>query len=419
MRALQSASPSAPTRHLLPQRHHHVTVLASSEITALQDAAMSSELSRLQSPSAVQSALDEFSSLGRTAFLARYGFGKSRDFMVRNPANGELCDSKAIVGAAYGFQYPSDGPLKPEDFSGGEATVAPKLQSLGFEIVRIGEDWTQQEVDATVAAYFEMLLMEARQEKFNKSERNVALQQTLKGRSKASVELKHQNVSAVLHGMDLPFIAGYKPRGNSQLLLRKAVQKFLVDKADLVCQVVDAFEDIVAPEERKYRAVVVDAPPIDVVAQVSATSPRTRLPRKTDFAARDESNRLLGRIGEQWVLGFEQSRLHDAGQSELFQRVDWVSDRLGDGAGYDILSYDAADQPRYIEVKTTNGPHTSAFIISRNELEFAQEAGDAFHLYRVFQFRTSPLLYMLRGDVSKQLHLEPIDYRASFRRVVG
>lgn len=97
---------------------------------------------------------------------------------------------------------------------------------------------------------------------------------------------------------------------------------------------------------------------------------------------------------------------------ELFQRVDWISDRLGDGAGYDILSYDSSDQARYIEVKTTNGAHTSAFIISRNELDFSQETGDAFHLYRVFQFRTTPLLYMLRGDVSKQLNLEPIDFRA-------
>jgi hypothetical protein len=38
----------------------------------------------------VQAALDEFSRLGRTAFLLRYGFGKPRDFMVKNPANGEL-----------------------------------------------------------------------------------------------------------------------------------------------------------------------------------------------------------------------------------------------------------------------------------------------------------------------------------------
>lgn len=379
---------------------------------------MSSKLSRLQSPSAIQSALAEFSALGRTAFLARYGFGKSRDVLVRNPANGELCDSKAIIGAAYGFQYPSEGPLKPSDFSGGEATVVPKLQSLGFEVVRIGEDWSQQEVDATVAAYFDMLLLEAKQEKFNKSERNAALRQVLKGRSQASVELKHQNISAVLHGMDLPFISGYKPRGNSQLLLRKAVQKFILDSGELVRHMVDALEEVKTPAEKQSRAVLVAPPAIELVAKIQSVPP-ARLPRKCDFAARDEANRLLGRNGEQWVLGFEQQRLQDAGQAELFQKVDWVSDRLGDGAGYDILSYDKSDQPRYIEVKTTNGAHTSAFIISRNELEFSRESGDAFHLYRVFQFRAAPMLYMLRGDVSKQLHLEPIDYRASFRRIAA
>lgn len=165
---------------------------------------------------------------------------------------------------------------------------------------------------------------------------------------------------------------------------------------------------------------LVDPPAIELVAQIQSVAPRIRLPRKSDFAARDEANRLLGRNGEQWVLGFEQQRLQDAGRAELFQRVEWISDIRGDGAGYDILSYDATDQPRYIEVKTTNGAHTSAFIISRNELEFSQESGDAFHLYRVFQFRAAPMLYMLRGDVSKQLlHLEPIDYRASFRRIAA
>ena len=380
---------------------------------------MASELSRLHSPLAVQHALDEFARIGRTAFLERYGFGKSRDFMVRNFANGDLCDSKAIVGVAYGFQYPEEGPLKPIDFSGGEATVVSKLRNLGFEVVRIGEDWSQQEVDATVTAYFEMLLLEAKQEKYSKSDKNAALRQVLKARTKASVELKHQNISAVLHGMDLPYISGYKPRGNSQLLLRKAVQTFLLSRGDLVNHVVDALEDVKSPADKQFRAVVVDAPAMSAVIQLQPSHPKIRLPRKVDFAARDELNRKLGRTGEQWVLGFEQKRLQDAGLPELFQKVDWVSDRLGDGAGYDILSYDTTDRPRYIEVKTTNGTHTSAFIISRNELDFSQETGDAFHLYRVFQFRTSPLLYMLHGDVSKQLHLEPIDYRASFRKIAS
>jgi len=51
--------------------------------------------------------------------LERYGFGKSRDYLVRNPSSGALCDSKAIVGAAFGYQYPEEGPLKPADYSGG------------------------------------------------------------------------------------------------------------------------------------------------------------------------------------------------------------------------------------------------------------------------------------------------------------
>ena len=103
---------------------------------------MPAELSCLRSPAAVQAALDQFEVLGRAAFLSRYGFGRSRDFLVRNPRTGSLCDSKAVVGAAYGFEHPEHGPLTHDEFSGGEATVVPRLQALGFEVVKVGEDWT-------------------------------------------------------------------------------------------------------------------------------------------------------------------------------------------------------------------------------------------------------------------------------------
>jgi hypothetical protein len=145
--------------------------------------------------------MDEFVRLGRSEFLERYGFGKSRDFLVRDPHSGELCDSKAIVGVAYGYQFPEKGPLRPADFSGGEATVVPKLQSLGFDVVRIGEDWSAEEVGATVVSYFEMLRLDAECANYKKSDFNAALRLKLRGRSKALVELKHQNISAVLHGL--------------------------------------------------------------------------------------------------------------------------------------------------------------------------------------------------------------------------
>ena len=43
---------------------------------------MPAELSRLQSRSAIQAALEEFVRIGRSAFLQRYGFGKSRDYVT-------------------------------------------------------------------------------------------------------------------------------------------------------------------------------------------------------------------------------------------------------------------------------------------------------------------------------------------------
>ena len=100
-----------------------------------------SQLSQLRSPAAVQAAIDEFVQLGRTKFLARHGYGKSRDFLVRDPKTGTDCDSKAIAGVAFGKQFPEQGPLTADSFSGGEATVVPALTRLGFRIIRIGEDW--------------------------------------------------------------------------------------------------------------------------------------------------------------------------------------------------------------------------------------------------------------------------------------
>jgi len=34
--------------------------------------------------------MDEFEALGRTAFLERYGFGKSKSYFVTNPNTGKL-----------------------------------------------------------------------------------------------------------------------------------------------------------------------------------------------------------------------------------------------------------------------------------------------------------------------------------------
>jgi MrcB-like, N-terminal domain/AAA domain (dynein-related subfamily) len=90
-------------------------------------------LGDLTSAQAVEGALDEFDELGRDAFLEKYGFGHARRYFVRR--DGKYYDSKAIAGAAYGFQYPQDGPLANTEFSGGEHGAKAKLEELGFDVV--------------------------------------------------------------------------------------------------------------------------------------------------------------------------------------------------------------------------------------------------------------------------------------------
>jgi hypothetical protein len=90
-------------------------------------------LSRLTDRDAVLRAVREFDRLGRTAFLEQFGYGEARRYFVR--LNGNDYDSKAIAGVAFGMQYPGEGPLRPSQFSGGQATVQRALARLGFEVV--------------------------------------------------------------------------------------------------------------------------------------------------------------------------------------------------------------------------------------------------------------------------------------------
>jgi hypothetical protein len=89
-------------------------------------------LSALSERSAVLSAIAEYDELGREAFLARYGYGPSRAYFLEH--DGKEYDSKAIVGVAVGKQFPEEGPLGSDQFSGGDATVRTKLESLGFRV---------------------------------------------------------------------------------------------------------------------------------------------------------------------------------------------------------------------------------------------------------------------------------------------
>ena len=126
----------------------------------------------------------------------------------------------------------------------------------------MAEDWSPEEVAATVADYFVMLGHELRQEPYNKKEHNRRLQLLLRSRSPGALEFKHANISAVLIELGFPYIDGYKPRSNYQELLKDEVSTRL--EADSRLQLTaEAVVEAPAPSVSALRSlteIVVPAP---------------------------------------------------------------------------------------------------------------------------------------------------------------
>jgi hypothetical protein len=91
---------------------------------------------------------------------------------------------------------------------------------------RTGQNWNDQEIELIVADYFSMRDMELRGESYVKAHRNAELHR-LTGRSRGSIEFKHQNISAVMMTLGEPWIQGYKPMMNFQRALIDGVERFL------------------------------------------------------------------------------------------------------------------------------------------------------------------------------------------------
>jgi dynein-related subfamily AAA family protein len=118
-------------------------------------------LNHMRSPVAVRRAIAEFDALGREAFLEKYGFGHSRDYVLVD--DGKQYDSKAILGAAHGFEFPDEGPLRYSDFSGGTGGTIDKLSELGFEATRRSD--VEGESHAGHRVWIEKTIVQGRQDR--------------------------------------------------------------------------------------------------------------------------------------------------------------------------------------------------------------------------------------------------------------
>ena len=274
---------------------------------------------------------------------------------------------------------------------------------------KAGTPWTTDEIEIIVEDYLDMLRMEMKGRFFNKSERNRILQERL-SRSKGSIEYKHQNISAVMAMLGLPFIWGYKPALNYQTRLYEVIEDKL-KQDNLVHRLAGHVSEPSVPE---FGITLQQPPPMSPNHRISSRTIR-RILHNFDPATRDFRARVLGEAGEKFLYRAERCRLHAGGREDLAEKVRWVSKEDGDGAGFDILSFSELGEERWLEAKTTNGPLTTPFWISENELRVSEERQDVFRLVRLYAFSRTPAAYQLKPPLTDHVHLSPTNYFATFR----
>jgi Domain of unknown function (DUF3883) len=232
----------------------------------------------------------------------------------------------------------------------------PELERLAVAPPERGEedeeDWTEREIEIAVADYRDMLALELAGVRYNKSEHRRGVMRQI-DRGNGSVEFKHQNISAVLEKIGLPWIKGYKPARNFQAALVEAVERLIADN-------VDAFPPPPEPAPVPNIASVFVDPPEKIVDEKPTPQIVVRLARKIDQAERDRRNKTLGDEGEKFVFELERKRL--AHFPDLAKRVVWTSRDRGDGLGYDVSSFDESGGELFIEVKTTRRGRRSSSL---------------------------------------------------------
>lgn len=277
-------------------------------------------------------------------------------------------------------------------------------------------DWTRKEVDHILEDYFQMLKLEIEGRPFNKAEHNRNLQQLI-DRSKGSIEFKHQNISAVLKSFGIPFIKGYLPATNFQKsVLIPAVSEYVQAHTDLEKLFGEFVVQVppIATSKQDFKDALEIQPEVETASLVSEPDLEKYRPTKKNYLQLEQENKKLGDAGEAFAFEYEKWRLINAGKESWADKVEWISQSKGDGAGFDILSKNDNGSDRYIEVKSTKLTKNAPIFFSDKELRFSQAKSENYFLYRVFNLPDDPKLFMAQGSFDQFCTIRPTNYVGNF-----
>lgn len=289
----------------------------------------------------------------------------------------------------------------------------PSARQDGGTTIEVAH-WSDEQNDLIVAEYFAMLDLIMSNQPFVKQDRKRLLDAKIQ-RGIGSIDFKLGNISAVASELGLPELPGFAPAPKAQKSIADALRRYLTAHPERFAD--GAFVPVAdiqyslaeSPERREvlgHLLTLVEAP--EKGAGRKARPPFVeRLIQDFDPAARDQRNRVVGKAGEQMVFDYEIARLTAAGKPNLAGEVQWTSRDKGDGAGYDIRSFNLKGEERFIEVKSTKGSRTAPFYLSRNEREVSVEHAGKWRLHRVFDLSIRPKLFRLKPPLEKVATLEP------------
>jgi len=277
----------------------------------------------------------------------------------------------------------------------------------------MSNEWSHIEVELIVSDYLDMLSSELNGKPVNKTEHRSRIRPLLNNRSNGSIEFKHQNISAILIKLGLPYINGYKPRWNYQNILEEELIKLISVKKRSLEQTFFEFADAqpISIPKVDFSRMVDAAPEKNILTEPEVKYERR--PIKVNFLEREQRNSILGLKGEELVLQYERWRLKNEGVGKWIDNIEWIS-KYDDSAGFDILSRNRDGSDRFIEVKTTKLNKDTPIFFSKNELEFSFQKKDKYFLYRLFNFNNDPKLFYLNGDFDSFCRREAIHFKGYF-----
>ena len=274
-------------------------------------------------------------------------------------------------------------------------------------------DWTRVEVEIIVTEYFEMLQKEQAGIPYSKTEARLRILPLLRKRSNGSVEFKNRNISAVLARMGQPYIRGYLPAFNYQRVLLEDIVLMHLRRNPEIEDAFKRFAEVApTPRELAFETMEEKMPTKKMVLQEPELIYRS--PVKVNYIELEQANRVIGTTGESIALAYEKWRLILAGKENHADRIEWVSQTQGDGLGFDILSRNNNGTDRYIEVKSTKLTKEAPFYFSALEQDFSQRNRSNFFLYRVFNLKSDPKLFIANGAYEDFCKASPTHFKGTF-----